>query len=66
MVLIRASVCRAIMESSVDLPTPDPEKIPMRWPRQQVRNAFMERTPRSIFSPMRWRACEGGGWLWIG
>ena len=27
----------------MDLPTPEPEKIPNRWPRQQVRNVFLGR-----------------------
>ena len=39
-----ALVCLAIWPSSVLLPTPGPEKIPMRWPRPQVCRASTERT----------------------
>src|SRR5215510_16269794 len=31
-----ASTLRASIDSSTDLPTPEPEKMPMRWRRQQV------------------------------
>jgi hypothetical protein len=54
---------RASIESSTDLPTPEPEKMPMRWPRQQVRNVLMQRTPRSSGAPTRLRAWAGGGAL---
>ena len=39
-----ALVCLAIWPSSVLLPTPGPEKIPMRWPRPQVCRPSMART----------------------
>ena len=51
----------ASMESSTDLPTPEPAKTPRRWPRQQVVKTFMARTPRSSRSPTRPRAWAGGG-----
>ena len=48
-----ASVLRASIAIKVDLPTPEPEKMPMRWPLQQVANALSARTPRSSLPPMR-------------
>ena len=36
---------RASMASSVDLPTPEPAKMPMRWPAQSGVNRSMTRTP---------------------
>ena len=57
---------RASIDISDDLPTPEPAKMPMRWPRQQVRKVLMARTPRSIFLPTRWRVWAGGGLLRIG
>ena len=44
--LIEALVERAIMPSSVDLPTPEPAKIPRRWPRPQGTSPSSARTPR--------------------
>ncbi len=40
-----AEVERAIMPSSVDLPTPEPAKMPRRWPRPQGTSASIARTP---------------------
>ena len=45
-----------IVARNTDLPTPEPAKMPSRWPRQQVVKAFSTRTPRSIRLPTRWRA----------
>ncbi len=42
-----ARVKRAIMPSSTLLPTPEPAKSPMRWPRPTVSKALMARTPVS-------------------
>ena len=51
-----ASVPRVIIESSVDLPTPEPAKMPMRWPRphgiERVERAHAERQ-------LRRRSCAG-------
>src|SRR4029077_3205717 len=58
-----ASTLRASIDSSTDLPTPEPAKMPSRWPRQQVRNVFSARTPRSSGAPTRLRECAGGGEL---
>ncbi len=43
--LTEAAVLRAIMPSSVDLPTPEPAKMPRRWPRPQGITASSARTP---------------------
>tara|TARA_B100000315_G_scaffold250360_1_gene283037 strand:+ start:7333 stop:8556 length:1224 start_codon:yes stop_codon:yes gene_type:complete len=53
--LVSAAVWRAIIDKIVDLPTPEPEKMPILCPLQTVRKAFITRTPRSILSPTRWR-----------
>src|SRR5713226_8668488 len=58
-----ATTLRASMESSTDLPTPDPAKMPMRCPRQQVMKALSARTPRSSGAPTRRREWAGGGVL---
>ena len=58
-----AATLRAIIESSTDLPTPDPAKMPIRCPRQQVVKVLSARTPRSRAPPTRWRAWAGGGAL---
>ena len=42
-----ARVSRAMSASSVDLPTPDPEKIPMRCPRPRVSSPSMTEMPGS-------------------
>ena len=57
-----ASVPRVIIESSVDLPTPEPAKIPMRWPRPHGMSVSMARTPSgSCVSIMR-RESGCGAW----
>ena len=43
--LTSALVERAIMPSSDDLPTPEPAKMPSRWPRPQGTSASSARTP---------------------
>ena len=43
--LTAAAVFRAIMPSSVDLPTPEPAKMPSRWPRPHGITASSARTP---------------------
>ena len=43
--LTSADVERAIMPSSEDLPTPEPAKMPRRWPRPQGTSASSARTP---------------------
>ena len=58
-----ASTLRASIDSSTDLPTPEPAKMPSRWPRQQVRKVLSDRTPRSSGAPTRLRECAGGGEL---
>ena len=45
MTLTSAVVERAIMPSSDDLPTPEPAKMPRRWPRPQGTSASSARTP---------------------
>ena len=49
------------MASSVDLPMPEPAKMPMRWPAQSGVKRSMTRTP--VFSGVRtrWRRIAGGG-----
>ena len=56
-----ASALRASIDSSTDLPTPEPEKMPMRWPWQQVMKVLSARTPRSSGAPTAQRSCAGGG-----
>src|SRR5204863_41488 len=58
-----ASTLRASIDSKTDLPTPEPAKMPSRWPRQQVRKVLSARTPRSSGRPTRLRECAGGGVL---
>ena len=41
-----ASVPRAIIDSRLDFPTPEPAKRPSRWPRPQGMRVSMARTPR--------------------
>ncbi len=38
----RRSASLASIDSSTDLPTPEPAKTPRRWPRQQVVKTFIE------------------------
>ncbi len=59
--LTSASVERAIIPSSDDLPTPDPAKMPRRWPRPQGTSASSERTPRPTRSRIGGRVSAGGG-----
>ena len=59
--LISAEVERAIMPSSEDLPTPEPAKMPRRWPRPQGTIASSARTPSDTRSSMRGRESGSGG-----
>ena len=59
--LTSASVERAIIPSSEDLPTPEPAKMPRRWPRPQGTSASSARTPRPTRSVMRGRRKGSGG-----
>ena len=59
--LISSDVARAIMPSNDDLPTPEPAKMPMRWPRPQGTNASRDRTPKDTRSLMRGRDRGSGG-----
>src|SRR4051812_36517505 len=61
MTLISAEVERAIMPSSDDLPTPEPAKMPRRWPRPQGTSASSARTPSDTRSSMRGRERGSGG-----
>ena len=47
--------------SALVLLTPEPAKMPMRCPLQQVVNALRARTPRSSLPAMRARSPAGGG-----
>ena len=40
-----AAVYRPIMPNSTLLPTPEPEKMPLRWPRPTVSIASIARMP---------------------
>ena len=56
-----ASVPRAIIDRSDDLPTPDPAKMPNRWPLPHGIRPSSTRTPRgscSLTSPLR-NGCGG-------
>ena len=61
MTLISSEVERAIMPSSEDLPTPEPAKMPRRWPRPQGTMASSARTPSDTRSSMRGRESGSGG-----
>src|SRR3954470_2878839 len=61
MTLMSAVVERAIMPSSDDLPTPEPAKMPRRWPRPQGTMPSRTRTPRPTRSRMRGRSRASGG-----
>ena len=50
-----ASVPRATIDSSVDLPTPEPAMMLIRWPRPQGTSASARRTPRPA-----WRSIASG------
>jgi len=41
-----AETLRASIDKRTDLPTPEPEKMPIRWPRHTVMNVFRARTPK--------------------
>ena len=56
MTLMSAFTFLAIMPSSVDLPTPEPAKMPIRWPLPMVSRPSMAFTPNSIRSRMGGRA----------
>ena len=58
--VISAAVPRAIMPISVLLPTPLPPKIPIRWPRPQVRKPSTARTPQPIGSLISVRSSACG------
>ena len=59
---ISASVPRAIIESRLDLPTPEPAMMPRRWPRPHGTSVSSARTPRPSWRSMRGRlsAVRGG------
>src|SRR4051812_20956880 len=61
MTLTSAFVERAIMPSSDDLPTPEPAKMPRRWPRPQGTSVSSARTPSETCSVMRVRCMGSGG-----
>ena len=61
MTLTSADVERAIMPSREDLPTPEPAKMPRRWPRPQGTSASSARTPSETRSVMRGRVKGSGG-----
>src|SRR3954469_6337774 len=61
MTLTSALVDRAIMPSSEDLPTPEPAKMPRRWPRPHGTSASSARTPSDTCSVMRVRCIGSGG-----
>ena len=61
MTLTEALVERAIMPSSEDLPTPEPAKMPRRWPRPQGTRPSSARTPSATRSLMRGRSSAPGG-----
>ena len=56
-----ALVERAIMPSREDLPTPEPAKMPRRWPRPHGTRASSARTPSVTRSWMRGRTSGSGG-----
>ena len=59
--LTSAVVDRAIIPSSDDLPTPEPAKMPRRWPRPQGTSVSSARTPRPTRSVIRGRVSASGG-----
>ena len=66
MTLMSAEVDRAIMPSSDDLPTPEPAKMPRRWPRPHGTSESSARTPSVTRSVMRGRSSGEGGEPTIG
>src|ERR1700733_10526617 len=61
MTLTSAVVDRAIMPSSEDLPTPEPAKMPRRWPLPHGTRGSRARTPRPTRSEIRGRVRASGG-----
>ena len=61
MTLTSACAWRAIMPSSVLLPTPEPAKMPTRWPRPMVSRPSMARTPVSSGRSIASRSSGLGG-----
>ena len=57
-----ASVPWAIIDSSEDLPTPEPANRPMRWPRPTVTRVSSTRTPSSRGVSTRRRSRAEGAW----
>ena len=49
------------MPSVTLLPTPEPEKMPIRWPRPQVSRPSIARTPVESGVSIRGRSVAGGG-----
>jgi len=66
MTFTSADVLRATMPSRVDLPTPEPEKMPTRWPLPRVSRPSMARTPVESTWLMRLRCMGLGGGPWRG
>jgi hypothetical protein len=58
MTLTSALVLLAIMPSRVDLPTPEPANMPMRWPLPRGRRPSSDLTPDDMRVLMR---CAGQG-----
>src|SRR5436305_1014401 len=56
-----AVVERAIIPSSEDLPTPEPAKMPSRWPRPHGTSVSSARTPSPTRSRIRGREKASGG-----
>src|SRR6201995_156207 len=61
MTLTSAVVERALMPSSEDLPTPEPAKMPRRWPSPHGTRVSRARTPRPTRSEIRGRVRASGG-----
>ena len=57
---VSKALAAASMASSVDLPTPEPAKMPRRWPKQIGVKMSMTLTPVAKAEPTRWRASAGG------
>ena len=55
-----ASVPRATIDSSVDLPTPEPAMMLIRWPRPQGTSASSARTPRPTWRSTSERLSASG------
>ncbi|MNP40256.1 hypothetical protein D3C76_1338840 [compost metagenome] len=60
-----AAVFRAIMPSKVLFPTPEPAKIPTRWPLPTVRSPSMARMPTLMGSSTLGRFNGLLGTLWV-